>query len=112
MKLFLNDCAYYAQLPSGHWGGQSEAGWKVSTEAYPAGQRPDRFKYEPARRATAEEKTWLRQEDTRLTGIVTGVVCAEVVHYHSGVDVYATEKVALHEAEWDHYRRRWITYIN
>lgn len=54
-NLLLDSCAWFAQLPSGHWGGDAFSGWKVSMEAFKKGERPDRFKFEPARRATEEE---------------------------------------------------------
>lgn len=46
----------FIQLPSGQWAGHSRSGVLISLEAYPKGEQPDRFKYEPAKEATREEE--------------------------------------------------------
>lgn len=54
-NMTLDTCALFVQLPSGHWAGDSFSGWKVSIQSFEQGQYPDRFKHEPARKATEDE---------------------------------------------------------
>lgn len=105
--LFLDNCAWFAQLPNGHWGGDSFIGWKVSIETFKPGERPSRFKFEPARRATDEEAIWLRQEANRIEGITTGECMAEEIDAHSGVELFGVQKTSIENAEWNPNRRQW-----
>lgn len=106
-NLFLDCCAWFAQLPDGRWGGDSFSGWKVSIDVFQPGERPDRFKFEPARRATDEEATWLRQEARRIEGLATGEVFAEEIDTHSGVELFGVRKTPVEDAEWNPLRRQW-----
>lgn len=51
----FQDCVNFRQLSSGRWAGHTLWGTFVSLESYEKGEYPDRFKYEPSRRASMTE---------------------------------------------------------
>lgn len=52
------NCADWIQLSNGHWAGHNRRGEVfVSTDAYPMGKQPERFKFEAGRASTEEESS-------------------------------------------------------
>lgn len=71
-NLTLENCAFFLQLESGRWAGSRfHHGIIVSVDIFDKGVRPDRFKFEPARTATAEEK---EEFNTRVDEIERNLV--------------------------------------
>lgn len=49
------DLSTFIQLASGHWVGINLKGYFATSVAYPKGESPNRFKYEPFRKASRAE---------------------------------------------------------